>query len=50
MAAPTKPDEQKRTYRIPINCTRSEKERIEQNAQKAGLSVSDYLRSLGLKG
>jgi hypothetical protein len=45
----TKSPENRRTERIPVNCTATEKQKIEDNARKAGLSTSDYLRMKGLQ-
>ena len=39
---------QARTIRLKVSCTPEEKTQIEANARAAGLSVSRYLRSVGI--
>ena len=39
---------QARTIRLKVSCTREEKTQIEANARAAGMSVSRYLRNVGM--
>lgn len=43
------PDDEKRVERIPVLCTKEQKEIIKQKAKKLGLTASDYLRMKGLQ-
>jgi hypothetical protein len=48
MARPEKPDDDKRGLVIRVRVTSDEKSRIWQNSKDAGLTPSDYLRSLAI--
>lgn len=44
----TKPDHHRRNVQVKIWCTPAEKARIDANAERAGVPVSTYIRSLAL--
>lgn len=51
MARPKKPDAEKLTRRLPhIRCTEAEYELVSSRAEKAGLSLSEYVRRMALDG
>ncbi len=51
MARPIKDDATKLSHSLPsIRCTEAERNLIETNARKAGLSLSEYVRQMVLKG
>jgi len=51
MARPTKDDAAKRSHSLPpVRCTEDEKNIILGKADKAGMSVSEFMRSMALRG
>lgn len=51
MARPTKDDATKLSHSLPsVRCTEAEKELISNNAQRAGITVTEYIRRMALKG
>lgn len=51
MARPTKDDTEKQnTVLPPIRCTLDEKQRIQTQARKTGMSMSEYIRKMALSG
>lgn len=51
MARPTKDDATKLSHSLPsVRCTETEKQFITNNAQKAGITVTEYIRRMALKG
>lgn len=51
MARPQKKETDRRTHRLPhIRCTEKEGAAIRRNALASGMSVSDYIRFVALKG
>jgi hypothetical protein len=51
MARPTKDDSKKlSTVLPPVRCTQKEKEMIVSRSKQAGMSMSEYLRHMALRG
>lgn len=51
MARPQKTESDRRTHRLPhVRCTEKEGADIRRNALASGMSVSDYIRFMALKG
>ncbi len=51
MARPTKDDATKLSHSLPsVRCTEAEKQLILNHAQKAGVTVTEYIRNMALKG
>lgn len=51
MSRPSKREAEKLSYVLPpVRCTAEEKQVIKDRSQKAGLSMSEYIRQMALKG